>query len=295
MIGDLGSSWLRIRQHDPKRIRSYLREAMGWAQQLLAVGQQAPILAQARAYTSAAILALVLGHRIQARQMADQAWLLAQQGEDRPTRAQAIFVRATTLIAPNLSPANYEEIILLINEAGRLYDELENRQGHGRILNLLGEVKRMRQHYAEAKGYYEESLQELRAVDYQSGVAIVLANLGWTVYHMGDYGEAFAHFTESMNLSHDLDFPHGIAVALFGVAGALARLEHPQQAAKLLGAADAIHASIGIVMSSSDEPDYECTREELQAHLGQADFGRCWQAGRTMTVAEITALVNECC
>src|SRR5205823_7387185 len=117
---------------------------------------------------------------------AEQAWLLAQQGADRPTRAQTIFVRATTLIEPNLSPAVYEAIILLINEAARLFAELENRMNYARSLNLLGEIKRMQQRYAEAKRDYEESLQGLRAVDYQSGVAIVLANLGWTVFHMGD-------------------------------------------------------------------------------------------------------------
>jgi tetratricopeptide (TPR) repeat protein len=227
--------------------------------------------------------------------MADQAWLLAQQAEDRPTRAQTIFVRATTLIAPNLSPAAYEQIIRLINEAARLFAELENRMNYARSLNLLGEVKRMQQRYAEAQSAYEESLQGLRAVDYQPGVAIVLANLGWTVYHMGDYGEAFACFTESMNLSRDLDFPIGIALALIGAAGALARLEHPHQAAKLLSAAGAIQASLGIAISASDEPNYARTVEELQAHLGRADFDRCWQAGRRMTVVEATTLVNEFC
>jgi tetratricopeptide (TPR) repeat protein len=225
--------------------------------------------------------------------MADQAWLLAQQGEDRPTRALTLFVRATTLIAPNLSPAAYEEIVLLINEAAHLFAELEQRMNYARSFNLLGEVKRMQQRYAEAKRDYEESLQGLRAVDYQSGVAIVLANLGWTVYHMGAYRAAFAHFSESINLSYELDFPHGIAVALIGAAGTLARLQHLHQAAELLGASDAIHESLGIVIPTNDEPDYARTSAELEAHLGRADFARDWQVGHTMTVAEISTVVNS--
>jgi len=293
LIGDLGSSWLRVRQHKPKRMRSYLTEALMWAQQLLAAGQQAPILVQAKAYASTAMLALILGHRVQAHQMADQAWLLAQQGADRPTRALTLFVRATTLIAPNLSSAAYEEITLLINEAADLFAELEQRLNYARSLNLLGEVKRMQQRYAEAKRDYKESLQGLRAIDYQSGAAIVLANLGWAIYHTGDYREAFAHFSESINLSYTLDFPHGVAVALIGAAGALARFEHLHQAAELLGASDAIHEALGIVIPANDEPDYARTSAELAAHLGRADFDRDWQAGHTMTVAEISTLVNS--
>ncbi|HMN28396.1 MAG TPA: hypothetical protein PKE45_09605, partial [Caldilineaceae bacterium] len=104
-----------------------------------------------------------------------------------------------------------------------------------------------------------------------------------------------AHFSESMNLARELDFPHGVAVALIGAAGALARLQHPHQAAKVLSAADAIQETIGVVIAASDEPDYERTREELQAQLGRADFERCWQAGHTMTVSKATMLVNEFC
>jgi hypothetical protein len=121
----------------------------------------------------------------------------------------------------------------------------------------------------------------------------VLANLGWAIYHTGDYREAFAHFSESINLSYALDFPHGVAVALIGAAGALARLEHLPQAAELLGASDAIHEALGIVIPANDEPDYARTSAELAAQLGRAGFDRDWQAGHTMTVAEIRTLVNS--
>jgi hypothetical protein len=62
----------------------------------------------------------------------------------------------------------------------------------------------------------------------------------------------------------------------------------------LLGAADAIQASIGIVMAKSHEPEYERTWAELQADLGVEEFDQCWQAGRIMTVAEATMLANQC-
>jgi tetratricopeptide (TPR) repeat protein len=284
MIGDLGSCW---------RIRGYLTEGMTWAQQLLFAGQQASASAQARAYASTAVLASVLGHRVQARQMAKQAWLLAQQVADQPTRAQAIFVYAAMLVAPDLSLGEYDEIVLLTNEAARLFAAIGHRMNYARCFNLLGEVKRMQQHYAEAKADYLESLQGLRAVDYQSGVAIVLANLGWTVYHMGDYQAAFAYFTESINLAYDLEFSNGVAVALIGAAGALVHLEQPQQAAKLLGASEAIQKTLGMAIASTDEPDYEQTRQMLQNDLGKADFGHYSQAGRSLTADEIGTILNR--
>lgn len=284
LLGDLGSCW---------RIRGYLTEGMAWAQQLLIVGQQASLAAQARAYASASLIAYNLGHRQQSCELADRAWLLVQQVDDQPARAQAIFVRAAVLLAPHLTPADYAMIIALTKEAAQLFVAIQSPMNYARTFNLLGEVKRMQGRYAEAIPYYEESLRGLRAVDYESGVAITLSNLGWAVYHLGDYQAAFAHFAESINRASELDFTNGVAVALIGAAGTLAQLDQPQQAAQCLGAAEAIQKALGISIPATDEPDYQRTRTELQAALGQADFDRCWQKGRTLTVTAATMLIRD--
>jgi tetratricopeptide (TPR) repeat protein len=218
---------------------------------------------------------------------------MVQQVDDLPARAQTTFVRAAVLLAPNLTSADYAEIVTLTNEAARLFVALKNSMNHARTFNLLGEVKRMEQHYAEAIPHYMQSLRGLRAVDYQSGVAIVLSNLGWAVYHLGDYQTAFAHFAESINLAYELNFATGVAVALIGAAAALARLEEPHDAAQCLGAAEAIQQALGTGIAATDEPDYQRTRAELQAQLGQADFDRAWQTGHTLTVAAATMLIRE--
>lgn len=98
---------------------------------------------------------------------------------------------------------------------------------------------------------------------------------------------------ELIDLAYDLGFSNGVAVALIGVAGALARLGHPHQAAQFLGAADAIQDALGMGITAADEPDYQRTHTELQAQLGKADFERCWQAGRTLTVKAATILIRE--
>ena len=200
-----------------------------------------------------------------------------------------------THIAPDLLPADYEEMDRQANAAERLYVELGSRPGHGRVLNVLGELKRMQKRYAEAKRLYEESLQEMRAAGYLSDVVVVQSNLGWTVFHMGEYEAAFAGFVEALDMARDLEFPHGMAMALLGAAGILTRRGHPQPAAKLVGAAAAIQESIGIVMVPSDEPDYESTVVELRAQLGQTGYEQCRQMGHMMTAEEAVALVKEFC
>ena len=284
MIGDLCSCW---------RIRGYLTEGMAWAQQLLGAEPPAPAPVQARAMANAAALALILGQRSQAHQMAEQAYLISLQAVDPLTRGQALYVRVLTHIAPDLLPADYEEMGRQANAAERLYVELGSRPGHGRVLNVLGELKRMQKRYDEAKRLYEESLQELHAAGYLSDIVVVQSNLGWTVFHMGDYEAAFAGFVEALDMAHDLEFPHGMAMTLLGAAGILARMGHPQPAARLIGAAAAIQESIGIVMVPSDEPDYESTVIELRAQLGQAGFDRYRQTGHMMTADEAAALVKE--
>lgn len=284
LIGDLGSCW---------RIRGRLTEGMTWAQQLLAVGHQAPLPARARAYASAGVIAYVLGHRSESRHLAEQSWLIAQQVTDPPTRAQALFVRAAVQVAPNLTATEYDEIVHMTHEAARLFVALGSRMNYARTFNVLGEVKRMQQRYSEAVADYETSLHGLRTVDYQSGVSIALSNLGWATYHLGDDRAALAHFIESVNLAYDLGFSDGVGVALIGVAGVLARRQQSHQAAKLLGTADAMREALGKAIPACDEPDYNHTHEALKVQLGAVDFARTWQAGRTLNVDEVTTLVNE--
>lgn len=283
MIGDLGSCW---------RIRGYLTEGMEWAQQLLSVSQHVPIPIQARAYSSSAVLALVLGHRSQARQLAEVGYQLAQESGDRRSVTLAIHAWVQTRIAPNLAAAEYEKIIALIHEAADNYSTLGNQLGRARILNMLGEVMRMQERYDEAKHFYEESLQGLRTVGYQSGVAAALHNLGWTFFHLGAEARAYTAFVESLDLSYELAYHHNVALCLIGVASSLSRLHHPQVAVKLLSVADVIRRSIGVVVDQSDEPDCQRTIAELHASLGQNEFDRYWQAGRTLSLSEAVALVH---
>ncbi len=286
MIGDLGSCW---------RIRGYLTEEMAWAQQLLGASPPAPTPVQARALANAAALALILGQRGQARQMAEQAYQISLHTIDPQTRGQTMYVKVLTLTAPGLLPAEYGEMSQLANEAARLFVELANRPGHGRVLNMLGELKRMQKHYDEAKRFYEESLQELRAAGFLSDLVIVQSNLGWTMFHLADHEAAFASFVEALDMSRELEFPYGIAITLLGAAGVLTRWNHLQSAAKIIGAATAIQESIGIVVVPTDEPDYETTVIELCAQLGQAGYDNYRQTGQLMTAEEAAALAKEFC
>ncbi len=147
--------------------------------------------------------------------------------------------------------------------------------------------------YSEAKRYYEEGLEGLRGVGYQSGVTTALINLGRVAFQLGDYKTSAATFAESLALACELDYPHNISQSLIGAASILTRQHHPETAVKLLAAADAIRRSIGIIMDMSDAPDYEQTRSELQQQIGQGLFAYYWQVGSTLTVAEASSLVHK--
>ena len=286
MIGDLSICW---------RIRDHQAEGLAWAQQLLATQQPVSLPVQARTYASMATLAYVFGCLDQARQWAEQAYLLSQQVADRPTRAQALHAWITAHSAPNLTVTEYEQILLLGNEAAQLYEEGKDLLGRGRILNELGEVERLQQRYAQAKGYYEESYQVLGAVGYQSGMSISLANLGWTLVRLGQHQEALTTCYTSAQQASELDFSFGVEYALAGAAAALAGLNQLQPAIRVLSAADVINKSIRTVLLPIDEPDYAWIYSELQTKVGPADFDRYWQAGRALTAAEAISIVNEFC
>ncbi|MFN8442447.1 MAG: LuxR C-terminal-related transcriptional regulator [Caldilineaceae bacterium] len=283
MIGDLATCW---------RIRGYLTEGMTWAEQLLSTERTVSVSVHAKAYASASNLARILGHQAQAIQLAEKGLSLAQTIEDAQTLALTFHALAVTKIAPHLSTVEYDGIAQLCNEAMRFYEACHNQLGQVRMLNLLGEIKRMQDRFDEAKDYYEECLIGLRQLGYQSGVTAALNNLGWVSFHISDYSQALHDFAEGFKLSYELNYPHNIAMSLNGVAAVLSRLGQAQIAAQLMGVTQAIRKSIGVVMDLADEPDYERTLLELQTNLGPDAYNQCWQTGQKMSINEAKGMLE---
>jgi tetratricopeptide (TPR) repeat protein len=136
----------------------------------------------------------------------------------------------------------------------------------------------------------DESLSLFRALGARREIPRALGNLGLIAHDRGDYGRAVASFRESLALFREVGDKRGIALCferLARVAGAQRRLT---QAARLLGASEALREAIGVVPALSGRVSYEFggggDRAAIRAEMGEEAFESAQAEGRALTLEQ---------
>lgn len=153
-----------------------------------------------------------------------------------------------------------------------------------RSLHYAGEVARFRGATDEARQLYEESITLYRMLDHRGSVAIVTHNLGYVSLHHRDPQRALACFVEALTVHLAQRDQPNIGHGLRGLAGAATLLRHPEQAARLFGAADAQFARIGVTIWPVDKVDSDRHLETARTALGEATFDAAYAAGQEMAL-----------
>ena len=118
----------------------------------------------------------------------------------------------------------------------------------------------------------------------------VLNDLGRVVLDQGDTDRAAALFGESLKLSWEPENEIGIPLSLVGLAGVAGALGQPARAAQLLGAAEAIRASIGRSLTPVERTTFDQYAASIRAQLGDATFAVMWAEGQKMTLEQAKAV-----
>jgi hypothetical protein len=103
---------------------------------------------------------------------------------------------------------------------------------------------------------------------------------------------------ESLALAHAIRDPYYVAVALANLAAIVATsATRTEQAACLLGAADALLAALGAPREEADRAAYESAKGAARSALGEDRYASAWAGGQILSqeeaVAEALALANE--
>jgi hypothetical protein len=73
------------------------------------------------------------------------------------------------------------------------------------------------------------------------------------------------------------------------LAAALARVGDPMQAARLFGSAEAQLQRAGVRLMPFDLPAHDGAKRAVRAQLGHDDFGRAFNEGHAMEMADVFA------
>src|SRR5262249_2202277 len=132
---------------------------------------------------------------------------------------------------------------------------------------------------------YQESLRLHETLGDKAGVTAALSNLGYIALNQANRPLARQRFESSLEQN---PANKGLtALCLIGLAGLT---QPPERAARLLGAAEPNRHQLA---TPADQADHERIVAAVRAQLGAPTFAACWEAGRTMTLAEAAALACD--
>ena len=110
----------------------------------------------------------------------------------------------------------------------------------------------------------------------------------------GDDARTAELFRESVGLSTALRDMWALGYGIVGLAGVAARQGHPEDAARLFGAAEALREKTGAVPSfPATQAPYEIDLAKVGTELDPETFDAAWAEGRAMTFEVAVAYALE--
>jgi tetratricopeptide (TPR) repeat protein len=184
----------------------------------------------------------------------------------------------------------YDRAESLIQEALIVLAGLGHQADISRAKMLLAKVLRARGDYTAATAHLNDALARGRRINDKIAIARALLALGDISRLQGDVAVAMERFREGVALSQQIGSRADVAEGLEGIAGVAVATRASHQAARLLGAADALLEALGVTRpAGARSADYEAHWRAARNAMGDKTFNAAWAAGRTLTSAEAVA------
>ena len=139
-------------------------------------------------------------------------------------------------------------------------------------LNNLGYCRLRRGQLDEARAMFEEGLAVSTEIGHRTGESVMLGNLGLAALLEHRPPEALGHFRAALLIDRELGYTEGVIYGLVGIAAALPASE---EAAMLLGAADAAALASAVELEPLElEVHTRVTETLAEAFAGALVSGR---------------------
>jgi hypothetical protein len=113
--------------------------------------------------------------------------------------------------------------------------------------------------------------------------------LGVLSYLQDQWLQARQYFSQNLTIVANLGNLNSLPDTFEGMAGVAAAQHQPAQAARLVGAAEALRESLKLTKSPVAHAYYDRVLSAVRAQLPADALHAAWQAGRTLTVEQAIA------
>jgi non-specific serine/threonine protein kinase len=298
-------------------IRGYLVEGRQWLERTLAATDGEVSVLRANALTGAGILAQIQGDYAASVDFHEQSLAQHREVGSRPSVAYALHNLANvTAEQGDLHRARelYEEAVAMVRALG-------DERGAATGLISLADIIAREDGYAAARPIFEQSIEVFTQFGEQWGVALALDSQALAAGRASEFGTARGLHERALAISRQLGDERGVARTLMhladgaaregdltrakslhreclrirrnlhdmpGMATAMERLawavmaDSAEDAARLLGSAEALRETIKTPLPAAARGDYEGNLQSLSARLGQSRFDSAWLVGRSL-------------
>jgi predicted ATPase/DNA-binding CsgD family transcriptional regulator len=313
-------------------LHGHLSEGMAWMDAVLSASRDAsePLLpARAAALNGAGVLAhvrgeyeraaslvgesLALSRRLglttsMAAAMHNQAALAREQGdwpralaayeeslalERQAGNAWGIATSLTNLGALAVDQGDTSRAVALLQEGLALMRGLGDARGIASALHNLAAVRRDMGEWQRAADLHSESLALWRELGDRWGVAASLHDLARVTGRLSDGRRAAGLLAESLALFTELGVRQGTAACLEGLAAVALAADRPLDAARLLGAAEALREAIGAPLPARERQDLARIVAQARAAAKGGAFREAWLVGRELSADETAAFAQK--
>ncbi|MGH2561326.1 MAG: ATP-binding protein [Thermomicrobiales bacterium] len=269
---------------------SHYREGRIWLERALAVETQASDDLRARALVELGGLLALQSETDRAEQILTESVAVLREYGD--AAAAAIALIRLGGIADHRGHYSQAERLLeeALSQAAAIQDSEYAAIVTGWALANLGVAAQGQGRFDVARMRHEESLQICREHGYLLGVIRSLRDLGDLARDQGDFGGSVAFYRECLSLLGEHGDVRVVVDVLEGSARAAAAWHQPEQAARLLGAAEALREEIGAAfIVPTDRAAHERTVAIIRASLGEHGLQAAWSIGRGRGLASAIA------
>ncbi len=180
----------------------------------------------------------------------------------------------------------------MVEESLAIYEALGDTPGVAKALNFLGEQARLAGDYDRAAQLYQQSLAKHEQGNNPSAMAVIRHNLGYIAQHQQDYARAAALFSDALALYREYGDRRLLVICLAALA-AVATTGRPERAVQLFAAAEAHLEAWGTRMQPADLAQHQRNVAAMRAAMDEQAFQQAWARGRTLSLDEALALVQE--
>jgi tetratricopeptide (TPR) repeat protein len=269
--------------------RGYLTDGLQWLEGALARTADSPSDLRVHALWAASHLASAGGRRElsrsflrSAREDQEKALIRARASGDRGEMAQALLQLAN--LSRELSDIDTAD--RLAREARELLEAVGDRVGVVRALQTISGIALERGDREAARPLLEERLAISRELGDLDFLVHALGALGHLARDEGDYPHAQAYYTESLSLRQQAGFAMATAQSLEDLGALAGRMQQPERAVRLLGAAEAFCETLGAHPPVTIAAEYEHAVAAGRTALGEAAYAAAWAEGRAMALEQ---------